>query len=81
VTLRSGKSIHGEHTARSGNKQLKNPLFRSAWVTSNCDPDSAAYYQCKRAEGKKRNAAIVCLARRSCDVIRAILRTGTLYES
>lgn len=80
VTRRSGKSIRGEHPARSGNKQLKNALFRSAWVASNCDPDSAAYYQRKRAEGKKHNAAVMCLARRRCDVIHAMLRTGTLYE-
>jgi transposase len=79
VTRRSGKSIRGEHPARSGNKQLKNALFRSAWVASTCDPDSAAYYQRKRAEGKKHNAAIICLARRRCDVIHAMLRTGTLY--
>ncbi|WP_171042495.1 IS110 family transposase [Sinomonas gamaensis] len=79
VTRRSGKSIRGEHPARSGNKQLKNALFRSAWVASNCDPDSAAYYQRKRAEGKKHNAAVMCLARRRCDVIHAMLRNGTLY--
>ena len=80
VTRRSGKSIRGEHPARSGNKQLKNALFRSAWVASNCDHESAAYYQRKRAQGKKHNAAIICLARRRCDVIHAMLRTGTLYQ-
>lgn len=80
VTRRSGKSIRGEHPARSGNKQLKNALFRSAWVASNCDPESAAYYQRKRAQGKKHNAAIICLARRRCDVIHAMLRTGTFYQ-
>ena len=80
VTRRSGKSIRGEHPARSGNKQLKNALFRSAWVASHCDPDSAAYYQRKRAEGKKHNAAVICLTRRRCDVIHAMLRTGTFYS-
>ena len=80
VTRRSGKSIRGEHPARSGNKQLKNALFRSAWVASNCDPESANYYQRKRAQGKKHNAAIICLARRHCDVIYAMLKTGTLYQ-
>jgi len=80
VTRRSGKSIRGEHPARSGNKQLKNALFRSAWVASNCDSESATYYQRKRAQGKKHNAAIICLARRRCDVIYAMLRTSTLYQ-
>lgn len=80
TTRRSGKSIRGEHPSRSGNKQLKNALFRSAWVASTCDPESAAYYQRKRAEGKKHNAAVICLARRRCDVIYAMLKTGTLYQ-
>ncbi|QPZ37590.1 IS110 family transposase [Paramicrobacterium chengjingii] len=62
VTRRSGKSIRGEHPARSGNKQLKNALFRSAWVASNCDPESAAYYQRRRTQGKKHNAAAISLA-------------------
>lgn len=39
VTRRSGKSIRSEHPARSGNKQLKNALFRSAWIASTCDPE------------------------------------------
>ena len=80
VTRRSGTSIRGEYPARSGNKQLKNALFRSAWVASCHDPLSKAYYQRKRDQGKKHNAAVICLARRRCDVLFAILKNGTLYE-
>lgn len=80
VTRRSGTSIRGEFPARSGNKQLKNALFRSAWVASCHDPLSKAYYDRKRAQGKKHNAAVICLARRRCDVIFAMLKNGTLYE-
>lgn len=80
VTCRSGKSIRGEHPARTGNKQLKNTLFHSAWAAPNCDPESAAYYQHKRAQSKKHNAAIICLAHRRRNVIHAMLRTGTLYQ-
>ncbi|GLB69443.1 IS110 family transposase [Arthrobacter mangrovi] len=80
VTRRSGTSIRGEYPARSGNKQLKNALFRSAWVASCHDPLSKAYYDRKRAQGKKHNAAVICLARRRCDVIFAMLKNGTLYE-
>jgi len=80
VTRRSGTSIRGEFPARSGNKELKNALFRSAWIASCHDPLSKAYYERKRAEGKKHNAAIICLARRRCDVIFAILKNGTLYQ-
>ena len=80
VTRRSGTSIRGEFPARSGNKRLKNALFYSAWVASNHDPISKAYYDRKRAEGKRHNAAVICLARRRCNVIFAMLRDGTCYQ-
>ena len=80
VTRRSGTSIRGEFPARSGNKQLKNALFRSAWIASCHHPASKAYYQKKRAQGKKHNAAVICLARRRCDVIYSMLKHGTFYE-
>lgn len=59
VTRRSGTSIRGEFPARSGNKQLKNALFRSAWIAICHHPASKAYYQRKRAQGKKHNAAVI----------------------
>ena len=34
----------------------------------------------KRAEGKQHNAAVMCLARRRCDVILAMLRNRTPYK-
>jgi Transposase len=66
--------------ARSGNKQLKNALFRSAWIASCHHPGSKAYYQKKREQGKKHNAAVICLARRRYDGIYSMLKLGTLYE-
>ena len=80
VTRRSGTSIRGEFPARSGNKRLKNALFYSAWVASHSDPISKTYYDRKRAEGKRHNAAVICLARRRCNVIFAMLRDGTYYQ-
>jgi hypothetical protein len=44
------------------------------------DPASKAFYDRKRTEGKRRNAALICLARRRCDVILAMLRTGQPYQ-
>jgi hypothetical protein len=44
------------------------------------DPDSRAYYDRKRAEGKKHNAALICLARRRVDVLHAMLRAKTPYQ-
>lgn len=34
----------------------------------------------KHAEGKHHNAAMICLARRRCNVIYAMLREGTYYQ-
>ena len=78
VTRRSGSSIRGEHPSRAGNKHLKRALFLSAFAALH--DDSRAYYDRKRAAGKKHNAAIICLARRRVDVLHAMLRNGTYYQ-
>src|SRR5690625_6404757 len=78
-TQRSGTSIKGEHRQRAGNKRLKKAMFRAAFA-SLADPDSRAYYDRKRAQGKRHNAAILCLARRRSDVLYAMLRDGTHYQ-
>jgi len=79
VTHRSGTSIRGEHPARSGNRKLKRALFLSAFAALH-DPTSRAYYDRKRAEGKRHNAALICLARRRCDVLHAMLKNKTFYQ-
>lgn len=80
VTWRSGSSIRGDHSSRRGNKVLKRALFLSAFAALK-DPLSRAYYDRKRAQGKKHNQALIALARRRCDVIFAMLRDGTIYET
>ena len=80
LTRRSGTSIRGEHPSRGGNKHLKRALFLSAFAALH-DPDSRAYYDRKRAAGKKHNAALICLARRRVDVLHAMLRNGTYYQA
>ncbi len=79
VTVRSGTSIRGEHPSRAGNKQLKRALFLSAFAALH-DPTSRTYYDRKRAEGKRHNAALICLARRRCDVLFAMLRDKRPYQ-
>ena len=79
VTRRSGSSIRGEHPPRGGNKHLKRAFFLAAFAAL-ADPTSRAYYDRKRAEGKRHNAALICLARRRVDVLYAMLRTGTPYH-
>ncbi len=80
ITHRSGSSIRGEHPARSGNHKLKRALFLSAFAALH-DPASRAYYTRKRAEGKKHNAALICLARRRCDVLYAMLHSKQPYQA
>jgi len=79
VTRQSGISIRGEHQSRRGNHRLKNAMFLAAFASLR-SPDSKAFYDRKRNEGKKHNAAVICLARRRCDVILAMLRDGTTYQ-
>jgi len=78
VTRQSGKSINGESHSRRGNHRLKNAMFLAAFASLR-DPASKAFYDRKRAEGKRHNAALICLARRRCDVILAMLRTRQPY--
>jgi transposase len=80
VTRRSGISIRGEHPPKGGNKQLKRAFFLAAFA-SLAHPPSRAYYDRKRAQGKRHNAALICLARRRVDVLFAMLRDQTPYQS
>jgi transposase len=68
---RSGRSLNSAHQQRGGNHRLKNAMFIAAFVAAQHDPEARAYYQRKRAEGKKHNAAVTCVARRRCDLILA----------
>ena len=79
VTRSSGSSIKGEHPARTGNRKLKRAFFLAAFAALS-DPTSRAYYQRKRDQGKKHNATLICLARRRCDVLFAMLRNKTPYR-
>jgi transposase len=80
VTRRSGTSIRGEHKSRRGNKTLKRALYLSAFASLR-DPVSRAYYDRKIAQGKRHNQALIALARRRCDVLHAMLRDGTTYQT
>jgi transposase len=79
VTRRSGSSIRGESPSHRGNHALKNALFLSAFASLS-DPTSRAYYDRKREQGKRHNAALICLARRRCDVLYAMIRKRKTYQ-
>lgn len=79
VTRQSGTSIRGESMSRRGNHRLKNAMFLAAFASLR-SPESKAFYDRKRAEGKKHNAALICLARRRTSVILAMLRDQQPYR-
>jgi transposase len=80
VTRQSGKSINGESKSRRGNHRLKDAMFLAAFAPLRA-PGSKAFYDRKRAEGKRHKAAVICLARRHCNVILAMLRTHQPYQA
>ena len=80
VDRRSGRSINSSSQSRSGNHRLKNAMFLAAFVAAQHDAAAKAYYQRKRAEGKKHNAAVICLARKRCDINLAMLKTASPYD-
>jgi transposase len=57
------------------------PVTRQSRTSFKGDTASRAYYDKKRAEGKRHNQAVIALARRRSDVLFAMLRDGTFYES
>ena len=79
VDRQSGTSLNAATRSRRGNHRLKNAMFLAAFAALR-DPESKAYYDRKRAEGKKHNAALICLARRRCNVILAMLRDRKPYQ-
>lgn len=58
---------------------MKRALFLSAFASLHHGP-SRAYYDRKRAQGKRHDQALIALARRRWDVVYAMLRDGTLHE-
>jgi transposase len=79
VTWRSGASVRGERATRNGNTVLKDALFQAAFAAL-AHPPSRAYYERKRAEGKRHTQAVLALARRRVDVLYAMMRDGTRYR-
>lgn len=73
VLRQSGKS-HAIRRATGGDKALKRVFFQSAFVALS-HPESKAFYDRKRAEGKRHNQAVIALARRRINVIWAILNS------
>ena len=77
----SGKWVGNNRRMRGGNKVLKRVFYQSAFASLRSAPESRAFYDRKRAEGKRHTQALIALARRRVNVLWAMLRDGTTFET
>lgn len=80
VSRDSGKRVGSNRRMRGGNKTLKMVLYRSAFSCLRHHRASRAYYDRKRAEGKRHRQAVIALARRRVDVLWAMIRDGRRFD-
>ena len=73
VLRQSGKSF-AIRRANSGDRALKRVFFQSAFAALG-HPESKAFHDRKRTEGKRHNQAVIALARRRINVVWAIFHT------
>ena len=79
VLRQSGKTRFLRRPA-GGNKSLKRVFYQSAF-RSLAHPDSRAFYDRKRREGKRHHTAVIALAPRRVNVLWAILHSRTPFKS
>lgn len=76
----SGKRVGNNRRMRGGNKNLKRVFYQAAFASLRSSPESRAFYDRKRAEGKRHVQALIALARRRVNVLWAMLRDGTTFK-
>ena len=77
----SGKRVGNDKRMRGGNKILKRVFYQSAFASLRGCVESRAFYERKRAEGKRHTQALIALARRRVNVVWAMLRDETTFET
>jgi transposase len=75
----SGQRTGNLNRPRRYNRQLNRVFYTSALVSIAGNPESRAFYDRKRAEGKKHTQAVLALARRRVNVLWALLRDDRPY--
>lgn len=76
----SGKRTGRRRRPVRYNRALRRVMYLAALVAIRCDPAARAYYQRKRAEGKRPIQATICLARRRTNVLWALLRDDRTWQ-
>lgn len=79
VLRQSGRS-RTLRRARRGDRDLKRILYQSAFCAFSSHPESRAYYDRKRREGKHHVQAVIALARQRTNVLWAMIATDTAYN-
>jgi transposase len=79
VLKQSGK-VRYLKRATTGNRALKRVFFQSAFCSLQ-HPASKTFYARKRAEHKTHHQAVIALARRRVNVLHAMLRNRTPYQT
>jgi transposase len=80
VSKDSGKRTGRVHTPKRYSRRLRRVMYMSALTAIRCDPQSRAYYQRKRDEGKRPIPATICLARRRTNVLYALIRDNRTWQ-
>jgi transposase len=76
----SGRRTGNLRRPKRYSRQLQRTFYTSAMISIQRSPSSKAYYDRKRAEGKRHSQAVLALARRRVNVLWAMLRDGQVYE-
>lgn len=76
----SGKRTGRLHTPMRYSRRLRRVMYMSALTAIRCDPQSRAYYQSKRDQGKQPIQATICLARRRTNVLYALIRDNRTWQ-
>ncbi|OEV04896.1 transposase [Streptomyces oceani] len=79
VLTQSGK-VRYSRSATGGDKALKRVFYQASFCSIQRDPTSRAYYDRKRAEGKRHHQALIALARRKVNVLYAMLRDRQPFQ-
>ncbi|MGY4706232.1 IS110 family RNA-guided transposase [Candidatus Bipolaricaulota sp. J31] len=77
---RQSGQYHGTRTPRQVNRRAKAAMMAAVAHHIRMVPESRAYYEKKRAEGKGHNQAVRALGRHLVRVIWSMLRQGRDYE-
>lgn len=80
MLTQSGK-VRYSRSATGGDKALKRVFYQAAFCSIQRDPTSRAYYDRKRAEGKRHHQALIALARRKINVLYAMLRDRQPFQA